>query len=267
MKSNRITEKFQELNGSGKKGLITYLTAGDPDLETDIEIASVMESAGADLIEIGIPFSDPVADGPSIQQASIRSLAKGISMFRIIETIGKMRQRVKAPLIIMTYYNPIFQYGLERFAADAVLAGVDGLIVPDLPFEESGQLFDFADSAGLCLIQLVAPTTTDSRMKKIFSRSRGFVYCISVNGITGMRNEINTDLSALTDRISKYTTLPIAIGFGIGGPLQAAMVAPYCDAVVVGSALVDTIANAKDSQTMFFQVNSLIKDIKLALSS
>ncbi|HAU32112.1 MAG TPA: tryptophan synthase subunit alpha [Desulfotomaculum sp.] len=266
MKSNRITEKFQELKASGKKGLITYMTAGDPNLETNIEIASIMESAGADLIEIGIPFSDPVADGPSIQQASIRSLSKGITMLQIIETIGKIRQRVKVPLIIMTYYNPILQYGLEKFVVDAVLAGVDGIIVPDLPFEECGQLFDFTDSAGLCLIQLVAPTTTDGRMEKIFSRSRGFIYCVSVTGITGIRNEINTDLRSLTARISKYTTLPIAIGFGIGGPLQAGMVAHYCDAVVVGSALVDTIAYAKDSQTMLIQVNSLIKDIKTALS-
>jgi len=266
LKSNRITEKFRELKASDKKGLITYMTAGDPSLETNIEIASVMETAGADFIEIGIPFSDPVADGPSIQQASLRSLTKGITMLRIIETIGKMRQRVKVPLIIMTYYNPILQYGLERFAPDAVLAGVDGLIVPDLPFEECGQLFDFAGSAGICLIQLVAPTTTDGRMEKIFSRSRGFVYCVSVTGITGIRNEIDTDLKALTDRISKYTALPIAIGFGIGGPLQAAMVAPYCDAVVVGSALVDTIANTKDPQTMSLKVNSLIKEIKTAPS-
>jgi len=266
LKSNRITKKFQELKASGKKGLITYHTAGDPDLETNIEIASIMESAGADLIEIGIPFSDPVADGPSIQKASIRSLSKGITMSRIIETLGKMRQRVKVPLIIMTYFNPIFQYGLKGFVSDVIAAGVDGLIVPDLPFEECGQLFEIADSTGLCLVQLVAPTTTDDRMKKIFSRSHGFIYCVSVTGITGIRNEINTDLRALTDRISRYTTLPIAIGFGIGGPQQAAMVAPYCDAVIVGSALVDKIANAKDSQTMFFQVNSLVKDIKMALS-
>lgn len=265
MKNNRITRKFQELANSREKGLITYLTAGDPDLETSVELVAAMDRAGADLVEIGIPFSDPVADGPSIQQASARALARGVRIAAIMETAAKIRKLTKLPLIFMTYYNPILQYGLERFVQDAVQAGIDGLIIPDLPFEETQPLQSMADSSGLALIPLVAPTTTDGRLKNISSCARGFIYCVSVTGVTGAREQINTDLEQFATRVRKHTGLPIAIGFGIAGPQQALRVAPYCDAIVVGSAIVNTIAAQSTKPGAISSAAGLVKEIKSAL--
>ena len=198
---NRIANKFAELAGAGKKGLITYLVAGDPDLETTRLLAGAMVEAGADLIELGIPFSDPVADGPVIQMASCRALKKGIRVPRILELCAQVRSCTEVPLILMTYYNPVLQYGLERFAREAATAGVDGLIVPDLPFEEAPPLLAVTDSCGLALIPLVAPTTSVRRLKKFSTSARGFVYGVSVTGVTGARERIHTDLDAFSRRV------------------------------------------------------------------
>ncbi|HAP93491.1 MAG TPA: tryptophan synthase subunit alpha [Desulfotomaculum sp.] len=265
MQNNRITHKFQELANSREKGLITYLTAGDPDLKTSVELVAAMDRAGADLIEIGIPFSDPVADGPSIQQASTRALAKGVRLAAIMEAAAEMRKLTNLPLIFMTYYNPVLQYGLERFVQDAVRAGVDGLIIPDLPYEETQPLQSMADPSGLALIPLVAPTTTDGRLKNISSYARGFIYCVSVTGVTGARQQISTDLEQFITRVRKHTSLPIAIGFGIAGPQQAARVASFCDAVVVGSAIVNTVAAQSTKSSAISSVAGLVKEIKSAL--
>ncbi len=264
MKENRITKRFAALALEGKKGLITYITAGDPDLDSTARLVNTMIAAGADMVEVGIPFSDPVADGPVIQQASARALARGVRVRDIIRTCAVIRQSTDVPLILMTYYNPVFQYGLEDFARDAVLAGVDGLIVPDLPFEESKDLLGYTDHYGLALIPLVAPTTTETRLAAMAPVARGFVYCVSVTGVTGAREEISTDLAKFTQKVRRHVSLPCAIGFGIAGPVQAVRVAPYCDAMVVGSAIVDLVARAGNGDPAP-AVASLVREIKCAI--
>jgi tryptophan synthase alpha chain len=261
--NNRVRKKFKELAANNQKGLITYVTVGDPDLETTIQLVETMEKAGADLLELGIPFSDPVADGPSIQRASYRALTKGIRVATIIQAAARIRARVENPLIFMTYYNPVFQYGLEKFTQDAVRAGIDGLIIPDLPSEEAEPLLQITDQSGLELIPLVAPTTTRQRLKNIGTCARGFVYCVSVTGVTGARERIDTDLAQFTGRVRKYIDLPIAIGFGLAGPQQAAAVAPFCDAVVIGSAIVNIVAEQGPAANP--AVARLVCEIKSAL--
>ncbi len=260
---NRMKRKFDQLAAGKKKGLITYVMAGDPDLETTVRLAQTMEQAGADFIELGIPFSDPVADGAAIQKAAQRALERGVRMAQIIQAASQIRVRTQIPLILMTYYNPVVQYGREEFVRDAVGAGVDGLIVPDLPCEEAGPLLEVADSCGLALIPLVAPTTNERRLKKIGLCARGFVYCVSVTGVTGAREHISTDLGEFTARVRAQINLPLAIGFGIAGPRQAAQAAPFCDAVVVGSAIVNVVA--EHGSLADFAVAKLIRDIKSAL--
>ncbi|MEW6423920.1 MAG: tryptophan synthase subunit alpha [Bacillota bacterium] len=261
--ANRIAGKFAELAANRQKGLITYVTAGDPDLDTTVQLAVAMEKAGADLIELGIPFSDPVADGPTIQKASCRALAKGVRVSQIVRTAARIRERSEVPLIFMTYYNPVLQYGLERFVRDSLRAGVDGLIVPDLPVEEAGPLLRAADSAGLALIPLAAPTTTENRLKKIAACARGFVYCVSITGVTGAREQIDTDLGLFTGRVREQISLPLAVGFGIAGPLQAARTAPFCDSVVVGSAIVNIVAEQGPAAVQ--AVARLTREIKSVL--
>ncbi|HHW42967.1 MAG TPA: tryptophan synthase subunit alpha [Desulfotomaculum sp.] len=264
MSENRITLCLAGLARRGKKGLITYITAGDPDLAATARLVETMVSAGADMVEIGIPFSDPVADGPVIQQASARALAKGVRVREIIRMCAAVRQRVTAPLILMTYYNPVFQYGLADFARDAASAGVDGLIVPDLPIEESGELLGHTDQYGLALIPLAAPTSTAARLAAMAPLARGFVYCVSVTGVTGARQEIHTDLAKFMHRVRQHISLPAAIGFGISGPESAARVAPHCDALVVGSAIVNLVARAKGSDPAP-AVAALVGEIRKAI--
>ncbi|RPF43016.1 tryptophan synthase alpha chain [Thermodesulfitimonas autotrophica] len=258
---SRIAETFAGLRKRGEKGLVTYLTAGDPDLERTAALIAVMDQAGADIIEIGIPFSDPLADGPVIQAASNRALAAGVTVDRILAMVAEVRAAVAAPLVLMTYYNPVFQQGLEAFCRRAAESGVDGMIVPDLPYEESGPLLRAADRYGIDLIPLVAPTSTPSRIAAICARARGFIYCVSVTGVTGMRETIETDLRSLGDSIRQHTNLPVAIGFGVSGPEAAARVAPFCDAVVVGSAIVRLIGAGA-----FEEVGRFTAALKRALS-
>lgn len=265
MGCRRIEQCFERLSQRKEKGLIIYLAAGDPDLETTAQLLRVAEEAGADMVEVGIPFSDPVADGPVIQGAYARALARGVRVTQILEMCSRLRQLVQIPLIIMSYYNPIFQYGLENFTKDAASAGVDGLIVPDLPLEECGELLEHTDRQGLALIPLVAPTTTEARLTAIAGVARGFVYCVSVTGVTGAREEIPPDLKNFMLRVRRHTPLPCAVGFGIAGPLQAQRVAPYCDAVVVGSAVVGLVANLAGKGGLLHQVALFIGQIKDAL--
>lgn len=264
---NRITGCFELLRAAGKKGLIAYIMAGDPDLSSTVALTGQMAAAGADLIELGIPFSDPLADGPAIQQASQRSLAGGTTVARVLAAVQEIRRESDAPLILMTYYNPVFQFGLERFADCCAESGVDGLIVPDLPFEEAGALNEMLASRGVDLIPLVAPTTTDRRLAVISRTARGFVYCVSVTGVTGVREKIDTDLAGFTARVRRHTALPVAIGFGVSGPEQAAAVAAHCDAVVVGSAIVRIIAEKGAASSSGPPVASLVRELKAALSA
>ena len=257
---SRIAEKFAELRRREEKGLITYITGGDPSLQKTRELIALMARSGADAVEVGIPFSDPIADGPVIQAASNRALAGGTTVDGILETVGESRRETGVPLMLMTYYNPVFQYGLEAFCRKAADHGIDGLIVPDLPYEESAALRHYADLHGLDLIPLVAPTSTPGRVAKICAQARGFIYCIAVTGVTGMREQIETDLAGLSNLVRSYTELPVAIGFGVSSPSSITRIAPFCDAVVVGSAIVNLIGQGK-----FEEVGMLAADLKSAL--
>lgn len=265
MSQNRITVKFNELRQKKEKGLIAYVTAGYPDLDATVEIAAAMAAAGADLIELGIPFSDPVADGPVIQQAAQGALESGVRLSSIVRAAEKIRSNTDIPLIFMTYYNPILQYGLERFVEHSAASGIDGFIVPDLTHEEAGPLLECCRKKGAALIPLVAPTTTPKRMEMICRDAGGFIYCVSVTGVTGARKEIGTDVENFTGGVRKYTQLPLAIGFGISSPQLAARFSSYCDAVVVGSAIVNLVIQNKERDKMLSAVSGLVGDIKKAL--
>lgn len=262
--SNRIEKTFTSLRESKEKGLITYITAGDPDLDTTRDLILAMAEAGADLVEIGIPFSDPIADGPTIQQASQRALAAGTTPAAVLALAHRVRSETDVPLVLMTYYNPVFRYGPAAFAAAAAAVGVDGLIVPDLPVEEAGPLRTACDAAGLALVPLVAPTSTPARIAAIAAQARGFVYCVTVTGVTGARNRITTDLAPVIGRIRRCTSLPVALGFGIAGPDAARSLAPLADALVVGSALVDLVARHRGPE-LLPEVRNFCRGLKQAL--
>ncbi|SFG24834.1 tryptophan synthase, alpha chain [Desulfotomaculum arcticum] len=266
MVQSRITARLEQVLALGQKGLIAYITAGDPDLKTTVELAVAMAEAGTDVLELGVPFSDPVADGPTIQAASQRALAGGATVQGIIQAVEAIRSRSDIPLVLMTYYNPVLQYGPAKFAADLARAGGNGLIVPDLPPEESDELLQALDENGLDLIPLVTPNTPPGRLQMIAARARGFIYCVSVTGVTGERQNIMTDLSAMTGAVRQYSPLPVAVGFGISGPEQAVKVARHCDAVVVGSALVNIVSRRTGSAGLVDEVCKKVEELKQALA-
>lgn len=235
---NRLAACLNDLASRREKGLIAYLMAGDPSPEATPLLVEAVARAGADIVELGIPFSDPLADGPVIQAAGQRALRSGTTVAGVLSLAARIREKIPVPLVFMTYYNPILRYGPERFVADAARAGADGLIVPDLPVEEAGSLRDLADTAGLALVPLVAPTTPDERLGTIAACARGFIYCVSLTGVTGVRDQLPPEVAEFTARVRRHARLPIALGFGISKPEHVAAVAPLVDAVVVGSALV-----------------------------
>ena len=244
----RIARRFAALRQQRRGGLVTFITAGDPDLSTSMEILRRLPSAGADLIELGMPFSDPMADGPAIQASSQRALRNGQTLRRTLGMVAAFRQSdPETPLILMGYYNPIYIYGVQSFVEDAKQAGVDGLIVVDLPPEEADELLTPAVAAGIDLVFLVAPTTDDMRLSRVLGYARGFVYYVSITGITGTRSASLADVAEAIGRIRGHTRLPIAVGFGIKTPEQAAAVARSADAAVVGSALVAKVAEHLDA--------------------
>ena len=226
---------------SKRPGLVAYITCGDPDLDTSREVALAAISAGADVIELGVPFSDPVADGPVIQRASERALKHGTTLQGVLEVARQIRQQSRAGLVIFSYLNPILQVGLEKFCAAAVEAGVDGVLVTDLPVEEAGEYVQAMKAHKLAPVFLAAPTSTDERLRAIAKCSRGFVYAISRTGITGARQELAADARGLVERLRAHTRLPIAVGFGVSTPQQFAEVGSFADAAVVGSAIVQSI--------------------------
>jgi tryptophan synthase alpha chain len=247
--SGRIERRFAELKDAGRSGLITFLCAGDPDPETSAELLAGLPAAGADLIEIGMPFSDPMADGPAIQAGSLRALHAGMALARTLDLVRGLRRRDQAtPVVLMGYFNPIWRYGPERFLEDARAAGVDGLIVVDLPPEEDDELCLPALDAGLAFIRLVTPTTDDLRLPKVLANARGFLYYVSIAGITGTRAPVAEQVGEAVTRLRRHTALPVAVGFGIRTPAQAAAIAKVADAAVIGSALVSHIADALDDQ-------------------
>ena len=239
--TSRIDATFRELRERGAKGLVLYLTAGDPNLDATGKILVALDRAGADLIELGVPFSDPLADGPVIQRASERAVRAGASLQKILELLPGWRRVVRGPMILFTYYNPILQYGLEDFSRDAARAGIDGALVVDLTPEESGDYVAAMRSQNLDTVFLAAPTSTDERLARIAGLSTGFLYLISRTGVTGERQQLSSSLRSLVERVRRLTALPLALGFGISNPEQVREVQSLADAAVVGSALVRAI--------------------------
>ncbi|MGN0577722.1 MAG: tryptophan synthase subunit alpha [Ruminiclostridium sp.] len=234
---NRIEKCFSDLKERNEKALITFITAGDPDLEATEKAVFEMFGNGADIIELGVPFSDPVAEGVTIQKSSLRSLKNGTNLTKIFETVKRIREKTEKPLILMMYINTIFVYGTDRFFADCKQYGIDGVIVPDMPFEERDEVQESAEKYGVLNINLVAPTSRN-RIEKIATESKGFLYCVSSTGVTGVRSGYTTDFDDFFGTIKKYAKCPCAVGFGISGPEQAKKMSGYCDGVIVGSAIV-----------------------------
>lgn len=262
---SRLDKKFKELKKSGGKALITFITAGDPDLDATCDMVVTLADAGADIVELGVPFSDPLADGPTIQKASGRALAGGVTLKKILAAVVEIRQRTNIPLVLMSYYNPIFSYGLEKFVAAAAAAGVDGVIVPDLPLEESLPLRTLA-AGKLAVVPLAAPTTSATRLKEIVAGGSGFLYYVTVVGITGTRTSLPPELTATLDRVKKIAgNLPLAAGFGISTPEQAALVGRHSDAIIVGSALVKIIAESGAGDDGRKKLSGFVKTLRQAL--
>lgn len=265
MRKTELTNRLESLRNRGEKGLIAYITAGYPNLETTVTTALALAEAGADVVELGVPFSDPVADGPVIQAAAEQALAGGTTVRGVLRAVEEIRAHCTFPIVLMTYYNPIYRYGPRRFAADLARAGGNGVIVPDLPPEEAGVLRAATDQNTLDLIPLVAPNTPPQRLTRIADAARGFIYCISLKGVTGGRAGLNSAVGAMTAGVRRHTPLPVAVGFGISDPVRAAGIAPHCDAVVVGSALVQIMARQAGSPDLTAAVGGKARQIKDAL--
>jgi tryptophan synthase alpha chain len=245
LSATRIAARFAELQRQGRAGLVTYLACGDPDAETFARIIAGLPGAGADLIEVGMPFSDPMADGPAIQAASLRALKAGMTLANTLAIVRSFRARDDAtPIVLMGYYNPIYRYGAARFIADARSAGVDGLIVVDLPPEHDDELCVPALEGGLDFIRLATPTTDDARLPAVLTHTAGFIYYVSIAGITGTKSAKIESVATAVARLKRHSKLPVAVGFGIKTAAQAADVARVADAAVVGSALVETVAQS-----------------------
>jgi len=262
---SRIDATFERLRAGGERALVAYLMAGDPSLAETERLVIEAERRGADVVELGVPFSDPLADGPVIQRADVRALAAGTSLPRVLQMVASLRARVRLPLVLMTYYNPILAFGLKGFARTAADAGADGLIVPDLPHEESEPLRAEAEPAGLDMIHLVAPTSTPARVKAIARLSRGFVYVVSLTGVTGARRELPPDLGAQIRTLRLVTTKPVCVGFGVSTPEQVAAAGRLADGVIVGSAIVRAIEEHAGTSALVEKVGDFIASLKAPL--
>jgi tryptophan synthase alpha chain len=259
---SRLDGTFARLRASGERALLPYFTAGDPSLELTRRLVIEAARRGADVVELGMPFSDPIADGPVIQRASGRALANGVSVMRVLETVTEVRREVDTPIVLMSYYNPVLAFGLKAFAETATKAGVDGVIVPDLPPEEAEPFATEAEPVGLDLVYMVAPTSSSARMRMISRRTRGFIYVVSLTGVTGERQELPTDLADQIRKLRAVTTKPLCVGFGVGRPEQAAAVGQLADGVAVGSAIVRLIEERASSPTLVRDVGDFIAALK-----
>jgi len=267
---NLIDETFRRIGEQGGTALIPFLTVGDPDIETTLEIIERLEDAGADILELGVPYSDPLADGPVIQRASSRALQQLITVRTCLDVAKQSRERgVKMPFVLFTYYNPVLQMGLNEFFDQASAHGISGLIIPDVPYEESGELLERADQAGIALIPLVAPTSSE-RIERILNNGRGFVYCVSSLGVTGERASFHEGVDAFIRDVKSRTDLPVAVGFGISSREQVERFSELCDGVVVGSAIVRTIEslipdlmNADKREDALLQIREFVAELKV----
>ena len=261
--SARIEKRFVELAVEGRAALVTFVTAGDPDLATSREILFGLPEAGADLIELGMPFTDPMADGPSIQASSLRALKAGATLRKTLALVREFRLRdAETPIILMGYFNPIHSYGVPAFLADARSSGVDGLIIVDLPPEEDEWLCLPAQEAGIAFIRLATPTTSDKRLPAVLRNAGGFLYYVSYTGITGARSLENDSVRRAIDRLRRHTGLPVAVGFGIKTPEQAGAIAHFADAVVIGSAIVERIAAGQDPLGFVRELSHAVRDAR-----
>ena len=261
----RITKVFQKLRANNEKALIPYITAGDPSLELTKKLVFQLEDSGADIIELGVPFSDPMADGPTIQRASERALVNNVSLKDVLELVGEVRIRTEIPIILFGYYNPFFAYGTEKFSKDAKRVGVDGVLIVDLPPEEVDELKGPLDKAGLDTIFLLAPTSTEERVRLITAKASGFIYYVSLTGVTGAKVNLDNRIKKHVAKVKKFTDLPIGVGFGISTPEQAGTVTQWADGVIVGSAIVKTIEENLKSPHMVNKIGAFVKDLKCGI--
>jgi tryptophan synthase alpha chain len=261
----RIGERFELLRKKGEKALVVFLSAGDPDLDTTDALVLAMAESGADVIEIGVPFSDPVAEGPTIQRSSERGLAAGATLRRILERMARLRSKLEQPLLLMGYANPFYAMGAERFAEAAHRVGVDGVIVPDLPPEEGRAFFEAVDAQGIDGVLLATPTTPPERMQLLVEKTRGFLYYVSLTGVTGARGELSDGIQGGVELARSFGDVPICVGFGIAKPEHAQEVAAYADGVVVGSAIVDLIEAAGSREKAVDSVAEFVGDLKRVL--
>jgi len=261
----RIETTFAALKQKNETALIPFLTAGDPDIATTADLIRTLADNGADLIELGVPFSDPMADGPTIQAASERALAAGATVEKVLQLVADVRTDCQVPLVLMGYYNPIFRYGAERFARDAAAAGVDGLLLVDLPPEEAGEITAVLKTAGIAMITLLAPTTPPERMRKLAAAAEGYLYYVSMTGVTGTQKITPEDIRVAVENLQGMTEIPVGVGFGITTADDAKAVGEFADGVVVGSALVKIIAENTGSDSLMPQVGQFIAELKQGL--
>jgi tryptophan synthase alpha chain len=262
---SRLDETFLRLRARGERALMPYFTAGDPSLADTRRLVVEAARRGADVIELGVPFSDPLADGPVVQRAGTRALAAGATVPRVLETVAALRAETDVPLVLMTYYNPVLAFGLKAFARTAVDAGADGAIVVDMPPEESEPLTSEAAAAGLDLVYMAAPTSTPARVRLIAKTSRGFIYVVSLTGVTGERKELPAELASQIEVLRGVTAMPLCVGFGISTPAQAAAVGRIADGAVVGSAIVRLVEARAGSPTLVDDVGKFIAELKAPL--
>jgi tryptophan synthase alpha chain len=266
--SSRLDSRFAELRAADRAALVTYICAGDPGHDASLELLKALPAAGADVIELGMPFSDPMADGPSIQAAALRALNAGQTQRKTLEMVRQFRQKDQTtPLVLMGYYNPIHRYGAVEFMRDAAEAGVDGLLIVDLPAEHDAELGPLARDAGLSMIRMATPTTDAARLPQVLNQASGFLYYVSLNGVTGVGQADSAVVDQALQRIRQTTTLPLCVGFGVRTPEQAARFARSADGVVVGSALVDCLANATDPAAGNAAVLECVRGLAAAIAS
>lgn len=263
---NRIDRKFNKLKKEKRKAFIAYITAGDPSLDMTKKVALALEGAGVDMIELGIPFSDPLADGPVIQAASHRALHKKVTLKKTFALVRDLRRVTDIPIAFMTYYNPVLKYGVEKFAGSCKYNGVDGVIIPDLPYEEAKDMIRCAKREKIATIFLAAPTSTRKRVKDIVKNATGFIYYVSLTGVTGARNKLPPEIASNVRTIKSMTRKPVAVGFGISRPAQARSIAKIADGVIVGSAIVRIIAdNQKNGKALISKVSNFAKSLARAI--
>ena len=259
--------KLKDVFANSKRSVfIPYITCGDPSIEKTEELIGTIESAGADIIELGVPFSDPIADGPIIQAAYNRALKQGVSLEKVIKMVGRQRKNIKIPIVLLSYYNPIYKYGIERFVSEAVDSGVSAVVIPDLPPEEAKEIMAYSEKKDFSIIFLLAPTSTDERIKFIGLQPAPFIYYVSITGITGIRKSLSVHLEERLKKIKTLCKKPIAVGFGISNPSQAEEVAKIADGVIVGSAIVDIVGKNLDDpvKPVFDFVSSIASSVHKA---